>query len=192
MSMKYYTRRGDSGTTGIRGGERVPKTNIRIEANGTLDELNAYLGVVRSMGVDGEIDGMLKEVQQNLMIIMSRVATRSEVRDTNPRVLSENAVQDLECRMDELTANGGMSQDFVLPGGVPTAAFLHVARTVCRRAERELWRLDAVDAVEESVKCYINRLSDFLFTLARYVNCNTTSGGVTGGEAWEKFFNTKK
>lgn len=192
MSMKYYTRRGDSGTTGIRGGERVPKTDIRIEANGTLDELNAYLGVVRSMGVDGEIDGMLKEVQQNLMIIMSRVATRSEVRDTNPRVLSEKAVQDLECRMDELTANGGMSQDFVLPGGVPAAAFLHVARTVCRRAERELWRLDAVDAVEESVKCYINRLSDFLFTLARYVNCNSTGGGVTGGETWEKFFNTKK
>ena len=192
MSMKYYTRRGDSGTTGIRGGERVPKTDIRIEANGTLDELNAYLGVVRSMGVDGEIDGMLKEVQQNLMIIMSRVATRSEERDTNPRVLSEKAVQDLECRMDELTANGGMSQDFVLPGGVPAAAFLHVARTVCRRAERELWRLDAVDAVEESVKCYINRLSDFLFTLARYVNCNTSEGGVTGGETWEKFFNTKK
>lgn len=188
MSMKYYTRRGDSGTTGIRGGERVAKTDIRIEANGALDELNAYLGVVRSMCEDARLDGVLKGIQQNLMVIMSRVATRSELRDTNPRKLPDDAVGQMERLMDSLTAQGCMRQDFVLPGGSPLAAFLHVCRTVCRRAERKLWRLDAEDRVEEVVMCYINRLSDLLFTIARYVNSDAAGGEIKGGETWEKFF----
>ena len=181
--MRIYTRRGDNGTTGIHGGTRVPKTDIRIEANGTLDELNSTLGIVRALVDDPEKDGILREIQMNLMTAMSVVATPSESRDANPRRLPEVAVESLERCLDRITEKGCMSQDFVLPGGCLPAAFLHQARTVCRRAERQLWRLDSEDPVDEEIMRYVNRLSDLLFAMAREANCD----GNVDDERWKPF-----
>lgn len=181
--MRIYTRRGDSGTTGIHGGARVPKTDIRIEANGTLDELNSTLGIVRALMDDPGKDGILREVQENLMTAMSVVATPSESRNANPRRLPENAVSGLERSLDRITEKGCMSQDFVLPGGCLPAAFLHQARAVCRRAERLLWHLDSMDCVDEEIMRYVNRLSDLLFAMAREANCD----GDVDEERWKPF-----
>lgn len=181
--MKIYTRRGDSGTTGIHGGARVPKTDIRIEANGTLDELNSLIGIVRSFIDDEEKDAVLRDIQVNLMTAMSIVATPSESRGINPRRLPADAVGTIERRLDAISEKGCMSQDFVLPGGCRAAALLHHARTVCRRAERCLWQLDCEDKVEEELLRYVNRLSDLLFAMARETNCDE---GVDN-ERWKRF-----
>ena len=161
----------------------MPKTDARIEANGTIDELNSIIGIVRSFIDDGEKDDMLREIQMNLMTAMSIVATPSELRDINPRRLPVDAVESLEIKLDTITEKGCMSQEFVLPGGCNAAAFLHQARTVCRRAERQLWRLNDEDKVEEDVMRYVNRLSDLLFAMAREVNCDD---GVDD-ERWKRF-----
>jgi len=181
--MRIYTRRGDSGTTGIHGGMRVPKTDARIEANGTIDELNSIIGIVRSFIVDGEKDDILREIQVNLMTTMSIVATPTELRDINPRRLPADAVESLEMKLDAITEKGCMCHEFVLPGGCKAAAFLHLARTVCRRAERQLWRLNEQDKVEEDVMRYVNRLSDLFFAMACEVNCDE---GVDN-ERWKRF-----
>ncbi len=181
--MKIYTKTGDRGTTGIRGGERVSKTDQRIEANGTIDELNSILGIVRAISCDKMTQEVVAEIQTNLMIIMSRVATRSENRADNPRILPENAVTKMEVVLDDITSAGYVTQDFILPGGNPAGAFLHQARSVCRRAERELWRLDEQDPVEQMVMSYVNRLSDLLFAMARR---ETSLSGGTDVD-WERF-----
>jgi len=170
MGIRIYTRTGDGGTTRIRGGERVPKTDQRIEANGALDELNSILGIVRSLSDNAWIQDILAGIQTNLMIVMSRVATRSDMLDSNPRKLPEGLLESVEKELDEITARGSVTQDFVIPGGNPAGAFLHQARAVCRRAERELWRLASEDRVEPEVMSYINRLSDLLFAMAREEN----------------------
>lgn len=170
MGIRIYTRTGDGGTTRIRGGERVPKTDQRIEANGALDELNSILGIVRSLSDNAGIQDILARIQTNLMIVMSRVATRSDMLDSNPRKLPEGLLESVEKELDEITARGSVTQDFVIPGGNPAGAFLHQARAVCRRAERELWRLASEDRVEPEVMSYINRLSDLLFAMAREEN----------------------
>lgn len=181
--MKIYTKTGDRGTTGIRGGERVSKTDQRIEANGAIDELNSVLGIVRAISCDKMTQEVVAEIQTNLMIIMSRVATRSEKRADNPRILPENAVTKMEAVLDEITSARHVTQDFILPGGNPASAFLHQARSVCRRAERELWRLDEQDPVEFIVMSYVNRLSDLLFAMARR---ETSLSGGTDID-WERF-----
>jgi len=189
---RIYTRTGDRGTTGIHGGTRVPKDDIRIEANGTLDELNCQLGVVRSLlsersggcfsepraffserdekqsrGARTSYDEILHSVQTNLMTIMSQVATPAAERDRNPNILPDNLVADCEATMDALTGEAGPSHHFILPGGTPLAAQLQLARAVCRRAERRLWTLHRQDPLPEAILQYINRLSDMLFVLAR-------------------------
>ncbi|MBR5019191.1 MAG: cob(I)yrinic acid a,c-diamide adenosyltransferase [Bacteroidales bacterium] len=177
---RIYTRTGDGGTTGIHGGARVPKDDIRIEANGTLDELNCQIGVIRSMlrcpvkpgmtdcGVErASIDDILHDVQKNLMIVMSQVATPSVERDKNPNELPGNLVSDCEATMDALAEQAGPSLHFILPGGTPLAAQLQLARAVCRRAERRLWTLHRQDPLPEAILQYINRLSDLLFVMAR-------------------------
>lgn len=161
----------------------MSKTDARIEANGTLDELNSVIGIVRSLIKDADKDNTLREIQVNLMTAMSIVATPSESRGINPRRLPADAVDVLEAKLDAITERGCMSQEFVLPGGCQAAAFLHQARTVCRRAERQLWRLNEEDKVEEEVLIYINRLSDFFFAMAREVNCDE---GVDN-ERWKRF-----
>ena len=166
---RIYTRRGDAGTTGIFGGVRVPKDDMRIEANGTLDELNAALGVVRSMlDVAHEWQPLLRSVQIELMAEMSLVATPSEQRAQNPNKPDGRMVAACEAKIDELTAQITDSDCFVLPGGTPLAARLQLARTIARRAERRLWTLHRQDPLPQELLCFINRLSDLLFIMARF------------------------
>ena len=166
---RIYTRTGDKGTTGIHGGERVPKDDIRIEANGCIDELNCILGVVRSlMPQEHSWQMSLFEIQKNLMIVMSLVATPAVKREMNPNVLNNKVVDDCEQLMDRLTSQMKDNHCFILPGGSLVSAQLQLARAVCRRAERRLWTLNRQDAVPEQILQYINRLSDLLFIMSRF------------------------
>lgn len=185
--MKIYTRTGDYGMTRINRGERIPKTSQRIETNGAIDELNCLIGIVRSLSDNGDLNDELREVQRQLMVIMSIIATPLSRRSDNPRILPADIVADLEKRIDAITVEAGETRTFKLPGGTPTAAFLHMARSVCRRAEREIWRLDEAEGVENLIKMYINRLSDFLFIMACKINGNENPDG---GEDWERFGET--
>ncbi len=166
---RIYTRTGDKGMTRIHGGERVPKDDIRIEANGCIDELNTVIGIVRSMlPQEHEWQSLLYIVQKNLMTVMSLVATPSDQRAQNPNVLPADLVDICEETMDKLTAQMEDNDYFILPGGTPVSAQLQFARAVARRAERRLWTLNRQDEVPEPVLCFLNRLSDLLFVMARY------------------------
>lgn len=169
---RIYTRTGDAGTTGIHGGERVAKDDVRIEANGALDELNCHIGIIRSMlpeqsGQGISFDAPLQECQQILMALMSLVATPSAKRAQNPNSLPESLIPDIESQIDRFTAEAGESGHFILPGRTPLAARMQLARAVCRRAERRLWTLHRQDPLPEEILRYINRLSDLLFVMAR-------------------------
>lgn len=165
---RIYTRTGDKGTTGIHGGERVPKDDIRVEANGCLDELNALIGVVRSLlKPEHEWNGLLYDIQRNLMVVMSLVATPSAIRHNNPNTLDENIVTDIEHKLDEFSSEVEELGFFILPGGTVVSAQLQLARTVARRAERRLWTLNRKDAVPEDILKYVNRLSDLFFVMAK-------------------------
>ena len=169
IMRKIYTRTGDEGMTGIHGGERVPKDDIRIEANGCLDELNTLFGVIRSMLP--ETDGWQEKlyfIQRNMMIVMSHVATPSAIRDRNPNELPQDLDKFCEDWMDEMMPQIEDNGYFILPGGTPLAAQLQYARAVARRAERRLWTLDRTDAVPREILRFINRLSDLLFVMARF------------------------
>lgn len=166
---KIYTRTGDEGMTGIHGGERVPKDDIRIEANGCLDELNTLFGVIRSMLP--ETDGWQEKlyfIQRNMMIVMSHVATPFAIRDRNPNELPQDLDKFCEDWMDEMMPQIEDNGYFILPGGTPLAAQLQYARAVARRAERRLWTLDRTDVVPREILRFINRLSDLLFVMARF------------------------
>ncbi len=185
---RIYTRTGDTGTTGIHGGTRVPKDDIRIEANGTLDELNCHLGVIRAAlsalpECPSPVDALLQTVQNNLMTIMSQVATPAAKRAENPNPLPERLVPDIEAALDTLTAEAGDNSHFLLPGGTPAAAQLQLARAVCRRAERRLWTLHRQDPLPDAILQYINRLSDLLFVMAR---CELTAHQWPE-ERWQAF-----
>jgi len=179
---RIYTRGGDGGTTGVGGGGRVPKDDVRIEAVGALDELNCALGCVRALlphgdmalpeGVEAlggrdERDGCLHRLQSDMMAAMSLVATPSARRDGNPSALSPDLTEWCEALIDSLMARCENRDRFVLPGGTPLAAAMHTARAVARRAERRLWTLHRVDPLPEEVLRFVNRLSDLLFALAR-------------------------
>lgn len=167
--MKIYTRGGDKGKTGIWGGQRVDKDDVRIEANGTIDELNSQIGVVRAhLGADHKWQPILFQIQTELMVVMSQVATPSELREQNQNKLDESLEKLCEQQMDLLTDEMGPSQTFILPGGTIASAHLQLARTIARRAERRLCTLDKQDEVPASVMRFINRLSDLFFTMARY------------------------
>lgn len=166
---KIYTRTGDEGMTGIHGGTRVPKDDIRIEANGCLDELNTLLGIVRSMlSETDEWQTKLCYIQRSLMVVMSHVATPSAIREQNPNELPQDLDKFCEEWMDEMMSQLEDNGYFILPGGTPLAAQLQHARAVARRAERRLWTLNRTDAVPEAILRFVNRLSDLLFVLARF------------------------
>lgn len=162
---QIYTRSGDEGMTSLREGVRVPKESLRIEVNGCIDELNALLGIVRTLLPDeGEEDALLKAVQRELMAVMSHIATPPGY--TNPKPLrTEVLIATFEQTMDRWMA-AGPPVGFVLPGGTPLAAHLHFARTVARRAERRLWSLHREAPIESSILRFVNRLSDLLFSMA--------------------------
>ncbi|NDV82006.1 cob(I)yrinic acid a,c-diamide adenosyltransferase [Bacteroides sp. 51] len=166
---RIYTKTGDRGTTGIHGGERVEKDDIRIEANGCIDELNAVIGIIRSLlPADHQWQEMLHHIQYELMIVMSHVATPSAIRERNPNKLSETLATYCEQEMDKMTAQLEDNGYFILPGGTPVSAQCQFARTVARRAERRLWTLNRQDTVPNEILTFINRLSDLFFVMARF------------------------
>lgn len=167
--MRIYTKGGDKGKTGIRGGKRVDKDDIRIEANGCLDELNSSIGIVRAyLPEEHEWHQPLYRIQLELMTVMSQVATLSEMREENPNKIDESLVGFCEEMIDRLTDEMGKSEYFILPGGGLVAAHLQMARTIARRSERRLCTLHKIDPVPDAILQLINRLSDLFFTMARY------------------------
>ena len=166
---KIYTRTGDEGMTGIHGGERVPKDDIRIEANGCLDELNTLLGIIRSMLPEtDEWQEKLYFIQYSMMIVISHVATPSAIRESNPNELPQDLDKFCEDWMDVMMSQLEDNGYFILPGGTPLVAQLQNARAVARRAERRLWTLNRTDEVPGEILRFINRLSDLLFVMARF------------------------
>jgi cob(I)alamin adenosyltransferase len=170
--VKIYTKAGDDGTTGLLSAGRVGKDDPRIESYGTVDELNALLGLARAAGgLDADLDGLLARVQDDLFAVGAALA------DPNPQGKFHNAVDQgysgrLEAEIDRLEAELPPLTQFILPGGSPAAARLHLARTVCRRAERLVVHLGCQPGVDvpRLLIAYLNRLSDFLFVLARAAN----------------------
>lgn len=171
--MKIYTRTGDMGETGLFGGPRVPKDQARVEAYGTVDELNAVLGVCLTVIDEPEIMGLLQRIQNDLFDVGSDLATPPDVkksaRDRKISVTAEQ-VEDLERQIDRLEADLTPLRNFILPGGCPAAAHLHHARCVCRRAERRTVTLMHTEDINPDLLKYLNRLSDLLFVMARWMN----------------------
>ena len=169
-----YTRMGDAGLTSLVGGKRVPKTHLRLEAYGTVDELNAQLGLLLSYlsDADDAVDAaFLRRVQNRLFVVGGHLATdQSSTSLRSACVLPAEAVQAVEREVDRLDALLPPLKAFVLPGGSRAAAVAHVCRTVCRRAERRVLSLSAEAAVAPEVLAYLNRLSDYLFVLSRKLN----------------------
>lgn len=173
---KIYTRTGDDGTTALGSGERVPKNGPRVSAYGTVDETNAAIGVARlsTARAEPEIDKMLGRIQNDLFDLGADlcVPDRGEKLEYEPLRIVASQVERLEQDIDQLNAELEPLRSFILPGGTPAAAALHVARTVCRRAERLIVELAALDdePVSDAAIQYMNRLSDFLFVAARYAS----------------------
>lgn len=166
---RIVTKTGDKGTTGIFGGERVPKDDVRIEANGTMDELNAHLGLIRAMVVQDEVQhDFLGNMQTALMQMMSLIATPSERRAENPNQFDPYWLESLESRIGELMEQTPNNGYFILPGGTLLSAQIQLARAVCRRAERRLWTLERQDPLPNGLLPWVNRLSDYLFVWAKY------------------------
>lgn len=167
--MKIYTKTGDHGETSLFGGGRVSKSAARIEAYGTVDELNSFIGLARSQGVSERAELMLHEIQQELFVLGADLATPHDARVTIPRI-EEPHFAKLESWIDELDEQVEPLRFFILPGGTPGAAALHIARTVCRRAERRVITAKANSSISDHCVVYLNRLSDLLFTMSRYEN----------------------
>lgn len=177
---KIYTRTGDDGTTGLAGGDRVAKTDLRVEAFGAVDETNAFIGMARlSTAAMPRIDAMLAAIQNALFDLGADLASPGtpETLGYEPLRVTQKQVDDLEQAIDALNADLQPLQSFVLPGGSPAAAALHVARTVARRAERLMVGLNAREKgeINPAAMRYANRLSDFLFVAARIANENGAS-----------------
>ncbi|MBN1342250.1 MAG: cob(I)yrinic acid a,c-diamide adenosyltransferase [Phycisphaerae bacterium] len=175
--MKLYTKTGDAGETSMADGSRVGKDDARPETVGTLDELNAHLGLARSACRDEVLCGRIKQLQREMFVLGCEVGLATKARPDRPELLvSEDMVGRLERWIDEATAAVPPLTHFILPGGDETASRLHVARTVCRRAERRLVALARSASVSEPTMRYVNRLSDLLYAWARQAN-HTTGGG---------------
>jgi cob(I)alamin adenosyltransferase len=165
--MKIYTKTGDRGTTSLFGGKRVSKSELRIETYGTVDELNSWIGVLRDQEVNMNRQAVLIEIQDRLFTIGSVLATEPGNTKVKIPSLSEADITFLEKQIDEMDATLEPLKFFVLPGGHPSVSWGHVARTVCRRAERLVIALHQSEPVAEQVIQYLNRLSDYLFMLCR-------------------------
>ena len=179
--MKIYTRTGDTGETGLFGGTRVPKDNVRVDAYGTVDELNATIGWAVAQVSDAEIRGRLALLQHDLFSLGSNLATPPvQERGKKPKLppMPTQRVEEMEAWIDAADTELPALRAFVLPGGCPGAAALHVARTVCRRAERAVVRLSGTKGSEAELLAYLNRLSDLLFTLARLENHRNGAGDI--------------
>ncbi|MEQ9290595.1 MAG: cob(I)yrinic acid a,c-diamide adenosyltransferase [Cyclobacteriaceae bacterium] len=167
--MKIYTKKGDDGTTGLLGGIRVSKGDLKIEAYGTVDELNSYMGLLRDQDVLMVKSDELILVQNNLFVIGSALASAPGKSKVSIPELTNMEIKYLENQIDLMDKDLPEMRNFVLPGGHQSVSFCHVARCVCRRAERLVVRLAEVEEVSELVIKYLNRLSDYLFTLSRWM-----------------------
>jgi cob(I)alamin adenosyltransferase len=170
MAMKIYTKTGDKGNTSLIGGTKVPKSDIRIDTYGTVDELNSWIGLINDQLADEEFRPVLKEIQDRLFTIGSSLATDA---DKEPKMklpdLHAADIEFLEKKIDEMTAQLPPMKSFILPGGHVAVSSIHVTRCVCRRAERLAVGMQQHELfVDQQVIQYLNRLSDYLFTLARY------------------------
>jgi cob(I)alamin adenosyltransferase len=167
--MKIYTKTGDKGFTSLIGGTRVPKHHIRIESYGTVDELNSYIGLICDQDIDAHDKEVLKQIQDRLFTIGSSLAADPERSKMVIPDLHMSDVEMLETEMDTMNESLHPLKHFILPGGNNTISFCHIARCVCRRAERITVQLAEESTVDEKVNIYLNRLSDYLFTLARKI-----------------------
>lgn len=165
--MKVYTKKGDKGTTQLIGGTRIPKNSLRIEAYGTIDELNSYIGLIRDQNINQKYVDQLIETQDRLFTLGSLLAADPEKSTMKLPELQETDVTNLENWIDEMDVELDPMTSFVLPGGHTTVSFTHIARCVCRRSERVITELSLNDKVSALVLAYVNRLSDYLFVLGR-------------------------
>lgn len=165
--MKIYTKKGDDGTTGLIGGTRISKSDLRIESYGTVDELNSYIGWVRDLSTRKEFSDTLIEIQDRLFTIGSHLAADPVKSKMKLPSMSDNDITFLEKSIDDIESQLPEMKSFILPGGHPAVSCCHVTRCVCRRAERLVVALNEVDPVDPVILKYLNRLSDFLFVLAR-------------------------
>lgn len=166
--MKIYTKTGDEGSTSLFGGKRVSKDDIRIEAYGTIDELNAFIGLLNASFQEATQNYFLSEVQKRLFTIGANLASDPDKKMITPDIKNED-IQTLENAMDTMDQLLEPLKNFILPGGDVTVAQAHVCRTICRRAERKVIALHKYSQVDPLIIMYINRLSDYFFVLARYI-----------------------
>ncbi len=167
MATKIYTKTGDKGQTSLIGGTRIPKFDIRIEAYGTVDELNSHIGLVRDQAIDENSRVMLIEIQDRLFTIGSLLAADPVKNKMTLPQISEQDITLLEKQIDSMNEHLPEMKSFILPGGHTTISFCHIARCVCRRAERCVLKLNENEPVDELIYKYLNRLSDYLFVLSR-------------------------
>ncbi|QQM26120.1 cob(I)yrinic acid a,c-diamide adenosyltransferase [Elizabethkingia sp. M8] len=176
MTFKIYTKTGDKGETALYGGTRVSKASARVEAYGTIDELNAFIGIAKSHIDDSDCLKQLAEIQYDLFTLGSEAATPIDKvylangKSRLPVTIKEEDISKLEVWMDKMDESLEPLQFFILPGGSKAATFLHAARTICRRAERGMVFLNETEEVRLELIKYLNRLSDYLFVMARYVS----------------------
>lgn len=176
MTFKIYTKTGDKGQTALYGGTRVSKACDRVEAYGTIDELNSFIGLAKSHIEDPEALKQLAEIQYDLFTLGAEAATPTDKlylangKSRLPQTISEKEITLLEEWMDKMDESIEPLQFFILPGGGKAATFLHVARTVCRRAERQMVALNTEEELRPELVKYLNRLSDYLFVMARYIS----------------------
>jgi len=168
--MKVYTRKGDKGTTGLIGGTRVPKFSLRIEAYGTIDELNSYIGLLRDKILTDNFKVELIEIQDRLFTLGSLLAQEPEKTSMKLPEIYQTDIEFLENSIDTMEESLPPMKSFILPGGHETVSFCHIARCVCRRAERLVTELSQETKIDELILAYLNRLSDYLFVYSRLIS----------------------
>jgi cob(I)alamin adenosyltransferase len=169
MSFKIYTRKGDDGKTGLIGGDRVAKHHIRVESYGTVDELNSQIGLVRSFIQGSDEESVLSDIQNNLFVIGSHLASSPNSKMELPSFQSR-IIEQMEREIDRITETLPELKNFILPGATSQGAHCHVARCVCRRAERLVVHLSDIEEIQPFAIKFLNRLSDYLFTLSRHLD----------------------
>jgi cob(I)alamin adenosyltransferase len=170
QKSQIYTKAGDKGKTGLIGGTIVPKHHFRLEAYGTVDELNAQIGLIRAFSGENETTEVLPRIQEQLFMIGAYLATDDTISELRSKLNCDEAeIEFLEKEMDRMDASLPPLKNFILPGGHPSAAQCHIARTVCRRAERRISQMAAENKIDPWILRYLNRLSDYFFILSRFL-----------------------
>ncbi len=176
--MKIYTKTGDTGSTSLIGGKRVTKYHDRIEAYGTIDELNAYIGLIRDQKLDKNTFNTLIDIQNKLMICGTMLATEQANKKTGNIIINTTDIIYLENKIDEIDNSLPQLKKFILPGGHTTVSYCHIARTICRRAERITIKVSEKFDIDNIIIKYLNRLSDYLFVLSRKFSVDLKSNEI--------------